>query len=220
MNITQKNEIKHRYQPEIDPDIPWVYHLNGTPSTGHTARLNLPLTLTLGDDQTPYLTTTRDLYRELFPEAWGKVKHRFEDDQTEQYLNHQRKQIGLLHQSSDLHALPFGIVTKSEARIRPGVSVTIGQDQNGRPMAATKHEVINGVQLYNHLWFTHTPTPADVETAECIASIERHFAEESYKDATFTCRDCGEQLHWSDIPVRSLAHQWAAFNHKHCGCSI
>ncbi|MGV6935977.1 hypothetical protein ACWA2B_10725 [Paenibacillus sp. CMM36] len=159
-----------------------------------------------------YITTSKELYKNLFPEEWIKIKSFFEDIKTTTYLENFKKSIGYIDRAINDEVVDFSHVYLTLAE-----DIKIGKDKQGKWVS--EHFCSNGIDDCKSVKDYYSKEPSEQVFDDLMAALdfEHHFRFQGYDKGVFRCWKCGQETHWTELPG-SISNKWSMFKDKYCGC--
>ncbi|MET3209789.1 UNVERIFIED_CONTAM: hypothetical protein ABIC26_002736 [Paenibacillus sp. PvR008] len=159
-----------------------------------------------------YVTTSKELYQNLFPEEWAKIKSFFEDIETTTYLENFKKRIGYIDRVVDEEEVDFSYVNLTLSG-----DTKIGKDKQDRWVS--EHFWSNNIDDWKSIkdYYSRKPSEQDFRNLMAVKDFEHHFRFKGYDKGVFKCWECGRKTHWTELPG-SISNKWRMFQEKYCGC--
>lgn len=202
-------KIRAFYNPELKKGNDAIYVLHRGDEKIHLG-FNRDREIILTLDKCKFVTTSSELGKALFPEHWEKMKHKWTpDERTLSYLKAVKENIGLLETLAGVEGLITGVAEEYP-------QISIGEDKDGRWVAECITPYFDDYTTVTYV-FRNRPSAEAIKTAILIGTIGINFTLSGWDKAVFTCWECGQKVHWLDIPGK-LPEKWQLFKDDYCGC--
>jgi len=164
------------------------------------------------------------LVKDLYPEKWEEVKANYNDPRTDKYIEQTKKNIGLLDikHGWDSHLpkdqIEFGL--DIWINLTGSGKVDCGKLEDGRWVAQFARRTDIDDYDICAMFFEKEPTKKMVLIANTVDQAETYFHIHTYKNANFTCWECGIKTHWLDVNNEEpgIIGKWGMLEEKYCGC--